>query len=305
MFMNVFIIVPVYNEAKVIDALSNLKKFPEYKVVIVDDASSDRPAFENLNMPFTLIRHSINLGQGAALQTGMQYALSKNAAIIVHFDADGQHDFNDINKIIDPIKYGLSDVVIGSRFLKNKKVISTLKIPLMKIIVLQIARFVQFVFTGIILSDSQNGFRAFSNKAGLLIKITENRMAHAIEIIQLIKRKNLRVKEVSIVISYSDYSIQKGQKAINGIFIIFCLIRKAIYEHKILLTTTLFIASFFTITGMLYNIGFVCITLFAFFLSLLWFLVFSLAKINRCKKITKTNKIRSEAIKNLKSFKNY
>lgn len=298
--MNVFIVIPVYNEAKVIDALSNLKKFPAYEVVIVDDASTDMPAFEKLAISFTLITHSINLGQGAALQTGMEYALSKRADIIVHFDADGQHNLNDINKVIDPINNRVADVVIGSRFLKNKMIISTHKIPYKKIIILQIARCVQFVFAGVILSDSQNGFRAFSNKAGSLIKITENRMAHAIEIIQLIKRNNLSIKEVPVEIRYTDYSLQKGQKSMNGFFIIFCLIRKAISENKLLLTFVIFL----TFSAIFFYMGIVRSTLFAFFIASICFLVFSIAKINRNKKITKTKEIRSEAIKNLKVFKN-
>ena len=300
--MNIFIIIPVYNEAKVIDALSNLKKFPHYKVVIVDDASTDNPDFKKFSFPFTLITHSINLGQGAALQTGMEYALSKNADVVVHFDADGQHDYNEIENIIYPIKMGFSDVVIGSRFL-NKKNNSSLKIPFVKFIVLKIARYVQYVFTGKLLSDSQNGFRAFSNKAASLIRISENRMAHAIEIIQLIKKNKLSLIEVPVIISYTEYSIQKGQKIVNGLFIILCLFRKAISERLVVVTVLIFILSLIVIKYLLRNIEFFDLVLLVSFFSSLFYLIIILNKKGINKKIKKTNTIRSLAIQNLQSFK--
>ena len=301
--MNIFIIIPVYNEAKVIDALSNLKKFPHYKVVIVDDDSTDNPDFKKLITPFTLITHSINLGQGAALQTGMEYALSKNADIVVHFDADGQHDYDEIENIIYPIMMGFSDVVIGSRFLNNKKNNSSLKIPFIKFIVLKIARYVQYVFTGKLLSDSQNGFRAFSNKATSLIRISENRMAHAIEIIQLIKKNKLTIIEVPVIISYTEYSIQKGQKIVNGMFIIFCLVRKAISERFVVVTLLIFICSLVLIKYLIRNIGFLDLVLFVSFFTSLSYLIIILNKKFMNKKIKKTNTIRSLAIQNLKNFK--
>ena len=301
--MNIYIIIPVYNEAKVIDALSNLKKFPHYKVVIVDDASIDNPDFKKFSFPFTLITHSINLGQGAALQTGMEYALSKNADVVVHFDADGQHDYNEIENIICPIKMGFSDVVIGSRFLNYKKNNLSLKIPFVKFIVLKIARYVQYVFTGKLLSDSQNGFRAFSNEATSLVRISENRMAHAIEIIQLIKKNKLSLIEVPVIISYSEYSIQKGQKIVNGLFIIFCLLRKAIYERLVVVTVLIFIFSLILIKYLIRNIGFLDLVLFVSFFSSLAYLIIILNKKGMNKKIKKTNTIRSFALQNLQSFK--
>ena len=148
-----------------------------------------------------------------------------DAEIVIHFDADGQHTATDINKLVEPIINNESDIVFGSRFLNNQ---SSQNIPFIKKIVLQIARYVNWFYTGILLSDAHNGLRALNKKAISTIVISENKMAHASEILYLTKKNNLRYKEVPVTISYTSYSQKKGQGILNSINILIHLIFKKI-----------------------------------------------------------------------------
>lgn len=221
----IFIVVPVFNEATVIEqTLRDLSNLP-YNVIIVDDGSNDDIKNIVRNYPIIFISHAVNLGQGAALQTGMELAKKMNAEIVIHFDADGQHTAADINKLIEPIINNECDIVFGSRFLNNH---SSQNIPFVKKIVLQIARYVNWLYTGILLSDAHNGLRALNKKAIDTIVISENKMAHASEILYLTKKNNLRYKEVPVTITYTSYSQKKGQGILNSINILIHLIFKKI-----------------------------------------------------------------------------
>jgi glycosyltransferase involved in cell wall biosynthesis len=215
------VIVPVYNEAsvirKVVEELSTLNLD---EIVIVDDGSSDNVRAALKDLPVTYIRHKINLGQGAALQTGLNYAKSGDTDIIITFDGDGQHDVKDIDNLMKPVVEGNADVVLGSRFL-NKD----LNRPgSRRKIVLQIARFVNFIYCGYFLTDAHNGLRAMSRKAIDKIEISENRMAHASEILAEIRKHGLRLEEAPVNILYNEYTRKKGQSGINGIKIFFDLV---------------------------------------------------------------------------------
>lgn len=204
-------VVPAYNEAKVIgDVLkSALLVFPN--IIVVDDCSSDAtPEIAN-QMGATVIRHCINLGQGASLQTGIDYALQKHARAIVTFDADGQHRVEDAVRVLNSIFINEADVVIGSRFLG----INSLAMPLMRRLTLKAAVVFTRITAGIYVTDAHNGLRALSNESAKKIKITQNRMAHASEIISQISSLKLRYKEVPIQVLYSEYSLAKGQKTSN------------------------------------------------------------------------------------------
>ena len=221
----IFIVVPVFNEATVIEqTLRDLSTLP-YNIIIVDDGSNDDIKNITRNYPVIFISHAVNLGQGAALQTGMELAKKMDAEVVVHFDADGQHTAADINKLIEPIINNECDIVFGSRFLNNQ---SSQNIPFVKKIVLQIARYVNWLYTGILLSDAHNGLRALNKKAIDAIVISENKMAHASEILYLTKKNNLRYKEVPVTISYTSYSQKKGQGILNSINILIHLIFKKI-----------------------------------------------------------------------------
>jgi glycosyltransferase involved in cell wall biosynthesis len=222
--MLTFIIIPIYNESKVIYKLLQNEEFKKYVLILVDDGSKDDLSLRRISIPFYFLQHSKNLGQGAALQTGMEFAKLLDADIVVHFDGDGQHDPADIERLTEPVIAGKASVVIGSRFLKSQGETNLSKIPYPRKIILQCARLIQFIYTGMRLTDSQNGLRAISGAALGSIEITENRMAHAIELIQIFQNKKLHVTEVPVHILYTEYSNVKGQKLLNGVFIVLKLL---------------------------------------------------------------------------------
>jgi glycosyltransferase involved in cell wall biosynthesis len=219
----VFIIVPVFNEDKIIEqTLLNLSTL-NYNIIVVDDGSYVSIEAIAKKYKVFFLRHRLNMGQGAALRTGMTVAKNLNADIVVHFDADGQHDVNEIPKMIEPLIKDESDIVFGSRFLRNT---NSQSLPFRKKIVLQVARYINWLFYGILLSDAHNGFRALNRLALGKITITQNRMAHASEILYLVKKNKLRYKEVPVTIQYSKYSLEKGQGILNSINILFDLMFK-------------------------------------------------------------------------------
>ncbi|MBI4215210.1 MAG: glycosyltransferase family 2 protein [Parcubacteria group bacterium] len=209
--MNIYIIIPAYNEeSKIAEVLEAVKSLG-YLVVVVDDGSSDRTAeiAQNFN-GITALRHIVNRGQGAALKTGMDYALSQGADVIVHFDADGQMSVGEIPKLVQTLIESRADVILGSRFLGVAD-----NIPWLKKYLLKGAIFFTYFISGIKLTDTHNGFRAMNRKAAEAIEITQDRMAHASEILDQIARKDLKWLEAPVTIEYTDYSIRKGQRVWN------------------------------------------------------------------------------------------
>jgi glycosyltransferase involved in cell wall biosynthesis len=165
--------------------------------------------------PVWTVRHPINCGAGAALRTGITFTLARGADIIVAFDADGQHDPADLAAMIAPIADGRADVVIGSRFLGR-----TIDMPWSRRAVLAGARWFTQAFSGIGVGDPHNGLRAFSRSAALRIRITQDRMAHASEIIEQLRTLQLRWQEVPVTVRYTDATLAKGQSSWNAFRIV-------------------------------------------------------------------------------------
>jgi len=201
----VFVIIPAWNEVsrrnRLPIALEQLSLLP-YFVIVVDDGSTDETARVAQKWA-KVVRHAINRGQGAALVTGMQYALAQGADIIVHFDADGQMQPEDIARVIAPLETDPDlDVVLGSRFLGQ----TTQSVPWAKKYLLhQPALWLQRLTTGLKLTDVHNGFRAFRASAAARLDLQQDGMAHASEITYQIKKKNLRYQEVSVTIIYHEF----------------------------------------------------------------------------------------------------
>ncbi len=214
------VIVPAFNEGRAVHATVELLLAAGYQVVVVDDGSTDETA-EVGRLPVVYLRHSVNLGQGAALQTGMTYALRAGADIAVHFDADGQHDCAQIERLIAPIAEGRADVVFGSRFLRSQ---DRAQVPWKKRVLLRGGILISWAMTGMLLSDTHNGFRALSRRALERVQLEENGFAHATEIMQRTREAGMRYLEVPITITYSEYSQQKGQKLSGSLSILFDLI---------------------------------------------------------------------------------
>jgi polyprenyl-phospho-N-acetylgalactosaminyl synthase len=213
---DVWIVVPAFNEAGVIgDVISELRSvFPN--VVCVDDGSADDTGDIALGAGAHLVRHPVNLGQGAAIQTGVEYARSRpGAQVFATFDADGQHRVTDVLAMIDRLTSDAADIVIGTRFGPGVS-----RPPLLKRVVLQTAARLSPRGRRLGLTDSNNGLRVFNKTVADRLDITMNGMSHATEFIMLIDENRWRVAEQPVEVLYTEYSSAKGQPLLNGVNII-------------------------------------------------------------------------------------
>lgn len=221
------VVIPVYNEIAVLrEVIIPLIEIGVQDIVIVDDGSAVNVLNTINDLPVHFLRHRTNLGQGAALQTGFDYALGIDADIVITFDADGQHRAADIAGLIDPVLKNEADITIGSRFLMPGKN----GIPGKKKMILQFARIINFLLSGMMLSDAHNGLRALNKTALQKIALTENRMAHASEFLFEIKKHNLRFKEVPVQILYTRYANETGQSPWESIKILFDLVLHKLFK---------------------------------------------------------------------------
>jgi polyprenyl-phospho-N-acetylgalactosaminyl synthase len=208
----VWIVVAAYNEAGVIADVVRPLVSEGYAVVVVDDGSIDDTAKLARAAGAALLRHAISRGQGAALQSGLRYALERGARIVITFDADGQHAVEDLPRLLEPILESEADVVLGSRFLEH-----TAAVPPIRRLLLRAAVVFTGVASGVTLTDAHNGMRALTRRAAEQLDLRLDRMAHASEIIDQIARLRLRVVEVPVAIRYTPYSLSKGQRAGNAV----------------------------------------------------------------------------------------
>ena len=216
---SVIVVVRAYNEAAVIHkVISELREAFE-NIVVVDDGSNDGTAEALQGLNVSLIRHAVNLGGGAALQTGLTYALSRGAEWILTFDADGQHRVSDAVAILDALRARQSDVVFGSRFLGSAE-----HIPLTRKVLLRAATWFSNLTSKTRLTDTHNGLRGFNRRAAAVLGITQNGMAYASEILSQLARARMRIQEIPVTINYSEYSLRKGQSSLNAVNIVIDLI---------------------------------------------------------------------------------
>jgi len=212
----VCILLPFYNEGKVLrDVITSLKS-KDYYVLGIDDGSND-DSWEIANTTaMKVLRHPTNLGQGAALQTGIEFArLNPNFKYFVTFDSDGQHKVENIEHVLQPLIEEKADIVFGTRFQDD-----ITKFPFIKRIILQLAIKYTKLSTGVPLTDTHNGFRALNRKAINKINLTFSGMTHASEFVEKAGRAELRIKEVPVHILYTKYSKSKGQSIWNAINIL-------------------------------------------------------------------------------------
>jgi glycosyltransferase involved in cell wall biosynthesis len=223
--VGVFVVVPAYNEASAVyDVIRGLRaEFPN--VVVVDDGSRDATAAEALRGGAVVLRHVINRGQGAALQTGLEYSLIRGAEVVVTFDADGQHRVEDIDRLVEALDRDGADIAIGSRFLHLQS-----EMPRFRRLVLRVAAKFMGLTSGVRLTDAHNGLRAIRRAAAKKIQLTIDGMAHASEIVDQIYVNRLRVTEVPVVIRYSEYSMRKGQSSTAAFRIAFDYLMKRIFR---------------------------------------------------------------------------
>lgn len=202
---NIWVVVPAYNEADVIGGVISRASLQGYRIVCVDDGSTDETAAMAHRHGADVLVHPFNLGQGAAIQTGIDYALREGADYICTLDADGQHDAADIPRLIAALDQG-ADFAIGSRFLGQ-----AVGIPAGRRALLAAATLFTRLTTGLALTDTHNGIRAMTRRAAERIQLRQERMAHASEILMQIRASGLSVVEVPVTVSYTAYSLRKGQ----------------------------------------------------------------------------------------------
>lgn len=215
-YSNVWFIIPVFNEAQVIgDLIRDVRRtFPN--VVCVDDGSSDNSADEIILAGAHLVRHPVNLGQGAALQTGLEYARDRpSAEYFVTFDADGQHRISDVVRMLARLHHEPVDIILGTRNGKADQ------IPLVKRLALRTITRLSPGPRKLGLTDAHNGLRVFNRTVAERMTITLNGMGHASEIVEMISRCQWRAAEEPVTILYTEYSRAKGQPLINGVNILF------------------------------------------------------------------------------------
>ncbi len=209
----IFIVIPAYNEEKVITSvIRNVKKNGYSNIIVVDDGSDDKTFLKAKKEKVHILRHILNRGKGATVKTGMEAAKMLGADIIVTLDGDNQHNPSDIKKLLDKIYNGY-DVVLGSRLIQNKHM------PLIKVLANYIGNLVTWIIYGTLVSDSQSGLRAYSKKAFSTIDTRHDRYEYDSEVIREIYRNNLKFCEVSIDVRYTKYSMNKlsKQSFFNGL----------------------------------------------------------------------------------------
>jgi glycosyltransferase involved in cell wall biosynthesis len=217
-YHDVWIVVPAYNEASVIgDVISDVRSVFG-NVVCVDDGSSDDTSDRAHRAGAHVVRHPVNLGQGAAIQTGVEYARSRpGATVFATFDADGQHRVKDVVRMIDRLTAEDVDIVIGTRFGDR----APERMPKMKRLLLPVIAKLSPASRKLGLTDAHNGLRVFDRTVADGLNLTISGMAHASEFVALIVENQWRVVEEPVEILYTDYSMSKGQPLVNGVNIIF------------------------------------------------------------------------------------
>ncbi len=216
---SIWVVVPAYNEARVVTAVVASLRSAGYSVVVVDDGSSDDTSDLARSAGAIVLRHCQNLGQGGALWTGITFCVQLGAQLICTFDADGQHRVEDIERMWRCMITQNVDVVLGSRFLGSSPGISFSRKLLLRLAVL-----VTRLRSGLPVTDTHNGLRLMRWEAACRLNLRQLGMAHASEIIERIAELDLRWSEAPVIVRYTEYSVGKGQPSVNSIKILFDLL---------------------------------------------------------------------------------
>jgi glycosyltransferase involved in cell wall biosynthesis len=228
----VMIMIPAYNEGTVIGGvidklLDDLKKhqLDEAQVIVVNDGSKDNTADEvRSRKGVVLINHILNSGAGAAIRTAIGYARDSGADYAVAMDADGQHDSEDVARVLKELMKNESDIVIGSRLINAEGM------PWYRVLLNKGGGLFTFLLFGIFVKDSQSGLRGFNRAALHKLIFHSNNYTYNSELMWRIKQNDLTVKEIPIKAIYSEYSLSKGQSNWEVIHIVRELIKYRLLE---------------------------------------------------------------------------
>lgn len=209
---DIYIILPAFNEAPVInDVIKNIQRHGYENIVLIDDGSTDRTFEVAKRSEIKIIRHLVNRGQGAAIQTGIEYVRNIGGKYLVMIDSDGQFYPEDIEKLIKGYEKNRTDIVLGSRFLGRESVI-----PVYKRLFNIIANIVTFILSGAILSDTQTGFRLLNQKAVDNLNIVTDGYEFCSDMIRVARSLGLTISEVPVKVRYYEYANKKGHGLAKG-----------------------------------------------------------------------------------------
>jgi polyprenyl-phospho-N-acetylgalactosaminyl synthase len=220
-----WVICPAFNEAATITCVVADLRRSGYNVVVVDDGSTDGTRHVAASVATAVVTHPINLGQGAALRTGVDYALSQGAEMLVTFDADGQHRAEDIPRLLRALAHQHADFALGSRRLGQSR-----NMPFVRRVFLVAATLFTVATTGLRLTDTHNGLRAFTRRGAVALSLRQNRMAHASEILADIASSGLRYVEVPVTVDYTAYSLAKGQRTSDFVMVVLDLFARKLHR---------------------------------------------------------------------------
>ena len=215
---DIYIILSCYNEEETLEEVVTGLVERGFKVIIVDDGSKDnspviaRQLVKKYNPNVYHYRHIINVGLGGAIKTGIQAALSKGAEIMITFDADGQHNPDDLYNMYPPLQENKADVVIAARDFND--------MPTGRRIGNTVMNYITYIFQGKMVNDSQSGLRAFTSDAARKLELKSPQYGISSEIIGEIDRKDLKLMEVPMTTIYDERTIQKGTNTLVGIKIV-------------------------------------------------------------------------------------
>lgn len=221
-----WVVIAAFNEARAIGNVIGDLVSQGYRVIVVDDGSADATAAIAASHGATVITHPFNLGQGAALQTGLEAALLNGAEFIVTFDADGQHRASDVKRLIATLIERRAHFALGSRFLDAPAI----NLPPLRHLLLLAAAIFTRLTSGLAVTDAHNGLRAMTRQGAQHIHLRQNRMAHASEILDQIADCGLPYVEVPVTIEYSQYSMAKGQKSGDLLMILLDLFARRLHQ---------------------------------------------------------------------------
>jgi glycosyltransferase involved in cell wall biosynthesis len=203
----IYIVVPAKNEGeRVAIVVQSILSEGFSNIIVVDDGSDDNTSEYAKSAGAKVIRHLVNLGAGAATQTGIEYALTKGATTIVTMDGDSQHFASDIPKLVDHLYNQDLDLVIGSRFLDPVN-----QIPLDRIIINKLANIFSGIITGLFVTDSQSGMKAIHANLAAKMHFTFDGYEFCTEILKITHQEKARFGEVPIQVQYAEELQGKGQ----------------------------------------------------------------------------------------------
>lgn len=217
--MNIFVVIPTYNEVNTIGYIVRNLTERGFRVVIVDDGSQDQTVIDANKYGAELIVHSMNVGKGRCIREGLEYALENECDIVVTMDGDGQHDLQEIDKFIDEYKRSGADIILGSR-MNNPK-----KMPFIRRYTNIFMSFIISLILGKEIDDSQCGYRLLSRNGIEKMSLRTTKYEIESEMLLEAKRHNLQIASIDIDSIYRGESSQ-----INPFFDTLRFIRFIIYE---------------------------------------------------------------------------